>query len=229
MNAAKEWTRWIGLLLKGSLLVLATGALGGASCHLRSCDDDDSFDDDDDGGFDDDDDSFDDDDDGGCDDDDDGSASSTGGRRGGAATEVDWVLREYTLVRSDDPGAHPVRSLLDVRGFSLSAKLGAGVFTDAHFADFAARLLAANEPLLGLPPQAGRHAFAAVEHGPDFVLVSCAQELVRADGLTAPVPGAETALIFDLHGRLLEIENATRVDVGLPAPPVTHDAPASSR
>jgi len=190
-----------------AVLVAAAGVLGGASCRVRSsCDDDDGFDDDDD--------AFDDDDDDCGDDDDDGFFSSTDAEGTAAlGPEVDWTLREYRLSESDDLGAHSVSSLSAIRGFSLTSKLGPGVFGDAELTAFTANVLKTNEALIGVAPEHGRLRFDAIEHQQHFTFVNYAQELVDERDVATAVPGALLTFVFDLHGRLIEIDNATRIDV----------------
>ncbi len=187
------------------VIVLAAGVLGGARCHAfrDCCDDDDRSNDDDDS----------------CDcndDDDDGFFSSTavptaGGEAGREA--IDWKLHEYQLLVGTEPGAPAVAGLIDIRGFSLSRQLGPGVFGNAEIQLFTGNVLHGNQELFALPAEAGRLRFDAIDHQEHFILVSYVQERVSAEEIATLVPDATLTFVLDLHGRLIEIQNRTRLDV----------------
>jgi hypothetical protein len=200
------WWRGLRLLAALAVLVVAAGVLGGASCSTR-CDDDDSTDDDDD--CDDDDDSWDDDDD----------SLSTSGDEDASAASADWLLREFRVIPSQAPGEHPVQGVAAIRGFSLAAKLGPGVYGNAELELFTANVLHANQDLIGVQARHGRLRFDSIEAARDYTFVRYAQELVDETDAATLVPGAWLTFVFDLHGRLLEIDNATRTDVFAPVVP----------
>ena len=207
----RRWSR--GLQITGTVaaLSLMTGVLTGGGCYVSSCDDDDDdWDDDDfDDDGDDDDDCWDD-DDSDDDDDDDAGGSSLDAT---AEASVDWQLRDYRLIPEEEPGAHPVRSLVSIRGFSLTSKLGPGIYGDPELQHFTSEVLRANEELIGLPDGPGRLRFDAIEHPASFMLVTYVQELVDLErDVATVVPGAALTFVFDLHGRLIEIDGTLRLD-----------------
>lgn len=190
--------RWITNTARVALLIAAAGSLGGAHCTVRAgCDDDDLFDDDDDDWDDDDDD---------CDDDD---GWSTAAEPGAPDPAVDWTLREYQLLESAEPGRAPAANLLSIRGFSLSRKLGPGVFGDPELTLFAGNVLHHNPQLFALPEGAGQLRFDGIEHQEHFILVHYAQELVHPDDTATRVADASLTFVIDLHGRLIEVQNLT--------------------
>jgi len=204
------WMRGLKVVAPTVALALATGILTGGSCRYSSCDDDDDS-------WDDDDDCYDD------DDDDDGWSSSTA-RPGEEAGAIDWLLRDYLLIPTNEPGAHPVSSVISIRGFSLAGKLRPGIYGDPELQQFTANVLHANVDLFALPPGQGRLRFDSIEHTSDFALVTYVQELVDGRDVATVVPGAALTFVFDLHGRLIEVDNSLRADAapGAPAeaPPV---------
>ena len=199
------------------VVALAGSVLAASGCYVVVCDDDEDWDDDDDS-HDDDDDCYDDDDDG-SDDDDDGSSSSAESQ--GADDDAEWKLLEYGLVPSQEPGAHAVQCLIDIRGFSLRSKLGPGVYGDDEIRNFTGKVLQANAELLVPPAEQGRLRFDSIDHQQSFILVSYVQELVRGglvEGeaeIATLVPGATLVFILDLHGRLIEIDSTLRIDVAI--------------
>ena len=195
-------------LAKVAVLVLAAGALGGASCSVSTGCDDDYYDDDDDGWFDDDDDGWDDDDDD-CDDDDDGSSSAAGAGRAKGA--VDWTLRDYQQIEAQEPDAAPIAGLIAIKGFSLSRQLGPGVFGDPQIRLFTEQVLSGNPQLFALPPEAGTLRFDAIDHEEHFILVRYAQERIGGDGVAQLRPGATLTFVLDLHGKLVEVQNQTKM------------------
>ncbi len=200
MSAARAMFGTVGRV---AVLVLAAGALGGASCSVRSgCDgDDDDFFDDDDDGFDDDDDD--------CDDDDDGFFAAAGDRRHGQP--VDWTLREFQQIESHDPDAAPIAGLIAIKGFSLSSKLGPGVFGDPQIRLFTQQLLDKNPSLFALPDGVGALRFDTIQHEQHFILARWVQERPGDDGVARIVPGAVVTFVLDLHGKLVEVQNLTKI------------------
>ncbi len=199
---------WWRTLAKLAVLVVAAGAMGGASCTVRGGCDDDYYDDDDDGWFDDDDDGWDDDDDD-CDDDDDGFSSSAGA--GGAPRAVDWTLRDYQQIDAQGPDAAPIAGLIAIKGFSLSSKLGPGVFGDPQIRLFTQQVVDGNPQLFALPPEAGTLRFDTIDHEEHFILVRWVQEQLGGDGVAQRRPGATLTFVLDLRGKLVEVQNLTKI------------------
>lgn len=197
-------------LAKVAVLVLAAGALGGASCSVRTGCDDDYYDDDDDGWFDDDDDGWDDDDDD-CDDDDGSSSAAGAGGADGAKRAVDWTLRDYQQIEAQEPDAAPIAGLIAIKGFSLSRQLGPGVFGDPQIRLFTEQVVAGNPQLFALPPEAGTLRFDAIDHEEHFILVRWVQEQIGADGVARLRPSASLTFVLDLHGKLVEVQNQTKI------------------
>jgi hypothetical protein len=196
------------------LLLVGYAALGGASvaflgggaCIVTSgCDDDD----DDDGDLDDDDDDCYDDDD----DDDDGTTTAT------AAGPEAYRLRSFELVASEEPGAHPVRRLERIEGPSLFAAFGPGDYGARDLAAFTAAVRAANAELLELPPESGRLVLREVRYLCPSALVRWAQLPPGAEEAGAALDGAGQAFLVDGHGRLVAIDNTTRLRPAEAAPP----------
>ena len=174
-------------------LLLLTEVLGGSwGCVVSSCNHDDCSHDD-------------------CSHDDDDDSSSSQAQ---AKPAVDWTLRECKVLPADERGAHPVRSVIDIRGFSLRSKLGADVFGDAEIQQFTSQLLHANEALIGLPEGPGHLRFDAIDHQPGFIRASYVQELVDERDVATLLPGAALRFVLDLQGRLIEIDGSLRLDGG---------------
>lgn len=163
----------------------------GGSCYVHSChyhgDDDDH-----DHGHDDDDD---------ChhhhDDDDSGDPDPPPAAGGG-----DLEVRLWERIVFGEPGSAPVRAVFGVQGVAVlpddleSDPVGLG-----------RAVIEANPHLVGLPDWAGRLVPAGVEHlGTEQRALVWAQ--VFGDAL---VPGAEVRLRFTAAGRLVALENGTRL------------------
>jgi hypothetical protein len=178
--------------LGGSMVAL----LGGGSCVVSTdyCDDDD-----DDDPEDDDDDCYD-------DDDDDDAAAVTA-----VAGPEAYRLRSFALVAGEDPGAHPVRRIERIEGPSLFAAFGPGDYGAQELAAFTAAVRAANPELLELAPEAGRLVLREVSFLCPSALVRWAQLPPGAEAPDGALDGAGQCFLVDGHGRLVAIDNTTRL------------------
>lgn len=178
---ARAWLRGL-LIAVGCVSVVSVFSAG--SCESSWCSGEGCYDDDD---FDDDDDDF--------------------GHATVAANIPSYRLEHFDVVASDESGQHPVALITGIQGLSLGAWAGSTELGESEFVAFTAKVLEHNESLIGLPPEAGRLRFAAVDFEADATLVR--YEQVQGDVEADPVPGAELTFRFDLIGHLLTIENST--------------------
>lgn len=205
-----------GLALRALILLLPLfGALVQSSCwvYVDDCDDDDDYcyDDDDDDDFDD-------------DDDDDfhltpgGGGPATAGDGGASplpAADAGLRLVTYRLLESDEPGAHPVRRLVGIEGIAMRAAPEAATGGDGAFAEFTKLVLFENWDLIGLPASAGVLVFDGTSRLDGETRVRYAQRpsplgvLSGFDGGTGA--GLAMTFVLDGQGKLVEIDNATRV------------------
>jgi len=206
--------------------------LGGGSCVFSSEDDEDCFDDDDDN-------------DEGCDDDDDFDATHGGTpapsaldirqrlhELGGGIPVGEGVaapqqallelkpgatrLVDYAIELDPRGGHHPVARVVEIDDLSIFEVHAAGMLGCAEFAAFTSAVLADNPELLGLPASAGHLRPRSVHFLDDLVVVvheQCAGP--GCDALAPALPDGEVVFVFDLLGRLLQIENRTTLPPGV--------------
>ncbi len=189
------------------LLLPFVGLLGHSSCAVATCagDDCDDFDDDDD-------------------DDNDANTSLTrgGGLDAAAARSSGFAfptneagalrLTVFRTIAATDPRSHPVRRLVDIEGISLFEPLGDGEVGEEDLRAFTERLLQDNFDLIGLPVRSGRLLFADARFLDSAILVSYVQETSSMFETPRLVPGARLLFEFDRLGRLVSIDNTTRID-----------------
>jgi len=208
MRAPSGIHQRLRLFLWVTLGVLAVATMSAARCAVRLgdddlfCDEDDEFDDDawddDDDLFDDDDDLDDDDifdDDDSCDDDDDDDLAQSLDRTPRRETK----LQHFRTLPAPPGDPRPFARMIEIRGISLlqdDPRIGYG---EREIERFTARLIADNPEWLAVPGSGGLQFLGARFY-----------ETAIVAGWGQPIRGAHLSFLFDLHGELREIDNATR-------------------
>jgi len=129
--------------------------------------------------------------------------------------EEAYRLGDVRVVPGDDPRRHPDARLLVRDGPALADLWRLAVWSPADLTLFAERVARVNDDRLGLPP-----TFGALRHAGTYVLdtvVAVVHQQV-APVSAVPLEGARRVLVFDGHGRLLQVENELVVPPGLPTP-----------
>jgi hypothetical protein len=132
-------------------------------------------------------------------------------------------LTHFEVDLDPRPGHHPVSRLRDIRGLSVARLDELGVVGAEDFSAFTQAVLAENPALLGLPPAAGRLHPRSV-HFLDEIIAVVHQQVRPGSPAGKPwaallpgdeIPGSEMVFVFDLLGRLLQIENRTTLPPGV--------------
>jgi hypothetical protein len=125
-------------------------------------------------------------------------------------------LTHYAVDLEPRAGRHPVARLRDIQGLSVFHLGPRGAVGAAEFSTFSAHVLAANPELLGLPPTADPLVPRRVSFQDEIIAV--VYEQVTADGAPAHLGDSDDGqmiFVFDLLGRLLQIENRTLLPPGV--------------
>ena len=112
------------------------------------------------------------------------------------------------LVEGDEEGFHPIRSLIQIEGISVWGLLGPGEYGVTEFRFVTSSLLEANQPVLGLPEDAGYLAFSDLQFNDAGITVTWQQQL-DFQGARRRVPGGVVVFVFDPLGKLRQIHNYT--------------------
>jgi len=174
------------LMMFGIPSVFSTG-----SCYHHGCDDDDHHYDDHHHG---------------CDDDYGTHHHAVDGRLPNSAGT--YAIDRFQLIPSDDARRHPVAWLYQIEGVNPFHIETTSSDSELDFEWFTAMVILVNEELVGLPPSAGRLAFAEVEFTDGFE-VRWIQETSQPDGTWQPVPQADLVFYFDPIGNLVTVQNRT--------------------
>jgi hypothetical protein len=120
-------------------------------------------------------------------------------------------LLRYEMIPSRDPRAHAVAQLIRIEDIALPEPVEASADAERMLRDFTARVIEDNAGLIGLPEQAGRLAFDEVRFADSATTVAYKQRAKRFVGRPRDVRGARLEFVFDGAGRLVEIDNSTRI------------------
>jgi hypothetical protein len=125
------------------------------------------------------------------------------------------ALDSYELDLTDEPGRHPRLRVRDIRGLTAFDAQATGILSPSDFARFSALVLAGNDDLIGLPPAAGQLVPRSV-HFLDQIIVAVFQQVPRgAEFSSSDWEDGQSLFVYDLLGRLLQIENQTRLPPGV--------------
>lgn len=164
-----------------------------------------------------------------------GGIRADGGRVGGDFVLPDLGsgavrLTDYAVDLDLRPGHHPIARLRDIRGLSVIPLDQLGVVGADDFLHFTSLVMDANPDLLGLPPAAG-HLRPRSVHFLDEIIAVVHEQVHPAHVLSLeqalsghqvpppdPRPDGQMIFVFDLLGRLLQIENQTTIPRGVLVP-----------
>lgn len=128
----------------------------------------------------------------------------------------DTILTEYVVDLAQEAGRHPVARVRDIRHLSVFDMTTHGLAGSQDFTRFSQEVLDANPELLGLPEAAGHLRPRSVHFLDDLVVIAHEQVAGSPQDLDAPaIPGAELLFVFDMLGRLHQIENRTVLPTGI--------------
>lgn len=136
----------------------------------------------------------------------------------GSVDEQAYRLDVLAIEHATDPRRHPV-ARVRARGPSLLGLWGLAAWSADDATAFAARVLSANDDLLGVPPWAGRLRPAGTHVLDTIVAVLFEQVPPGIDGQDGlALPEARLVVVLDHLGRVVQIENETLVPPGVVTP-----------